>query len=448
MAFGILGAIRNRHFHSLMGNIVMAFFNVLSFSLLVRLLSLNAFGEWVTFIGTYNLLDQIRTALLQTGLIKYYAGVDETTGRRVLGAGWYIALILTLSYVLLSFAAYFIAYRWFNATWHLFICWLGLLTFFSLPMNFATWVLQAEHRFEKIIWVRLAQNGSFLVLIGILFITGQVSLPHVLYAYCASMALASSYCMLQRWTRIRTVFFRTREQAVALYRFGRHIVGSMASSSLLNYSDTLVIRTLLSPAAVAIYSLPQKFMEVIEIILRSFVATAQPTLSGAANRHDYTAVSRAFAKYTGTVSLLIIPFIIGLLLFTQPLIIILAKSTYLGATDIVRIILFSAILWPADRFIGVTLDMIGLPNVNFYKNFLKLVLNVACDILFVWIYTDIRSIAFASLLNLLFAVIFGYYFLKKYLDVRLRDVWELGWQECKRLLARVTGRQVVRETLE
>ncbi|GAA0560864.1 lipopolysaccharide biosynthesis protein [Chitinophaga japonensis] len=443
MAFGLMAAIRNRHFHSLLGNVVMAFFNVLSFSLLVRLLPLNAFGEWVLFIGTYNILDQVRTALLQTGLIKFYTGVEAHTGRQVTGAAWYISLVLTLGYVLLSFLVYFTAYPWFNDTWHFFIRWLGILTLFSLPMNFATWILQAEHRFEKIVLVRLVQNGSFLLLLGGLYLLAEVTLPNVLYAYCTAMALASIYCLLRKWTRVRTLFFRTREQALELFRFGRHIVGSMVSSSLLNYSDTLIIRTLLSPAAVALYSIPQKFMEVIEIILRSFVATAQPTLSGAANRHDYTAVARAFAKYTGTVTLLILPCIIGLLLFTQPLIIILADRDYLGATDIVRIILLSAILWPIDRFIGVTLDMINLPNINFYKNFLKLVLNVACDILFIWIYTDIRSIAVASLLNVLFAVAFGYYFVKRRLDVRLRDIWDLGWQECKRLLGKLSGKQAL-----
>jgi O-antigen/teichoic acid export membrane protein len=438
MAFGFLAAIRNRHFHSLLGNVVMAFFNVLSFSLLVRMLPLSAFGEWVLFIGTYNILDQVRTALLQSGLIKFYAGVEEETGQRVTGAGWYISLLLTLGYVLLSFVVYFAAYPWFNDTWHFFIRWLGILTLLSLPMNFATWVLQAEHRFEKIVLVRLVQNGSFLILLGVLFLLSQVTIQNVLYAYCSSMLLASVYCLLRRWTRIRTVFFRTKAHAMELFRFGRHIVGSMVSSSLLNYSDTLVIRTLLNPAAVALYSIPQKFMEVIEIILRSFVATSQPTISSAANRGDYRAVAQAFCKYTGTVTLLILPFIIGLFLFTQPLIIILADRAYLGATDIVRIILLSAVLWPIDRFIGVTLDMINLPNINFYKNFLKLILNVACDILFVYIYTDIRSVAVASLLNVIFAVVFGYYFLKRRLPgISLGDVWDLGWQESKRLLAKV-----------
>jgi O-antigen/teichoic acid export membrane protein len=437
MANRLLAAIRNRHFHSLLGNIVMAFFNVLSFALLVRILSLNAFGEWVLFIATYNILDQIRTALLQSGIIKFYAGVDAVTGRQVTGAAWYISLALTLGYVALSAIVYMAGYSLFNATWHFFIGWLGVLTLCSLPFNFATWVLQAEHRFDKIVLIRIFQNGSFLLLLLVLFLLKQVTLPNVLYAYCASMALTSLYTLLRKWTRVRTLGFRTKQQALELYRFGRLIVGSMVSSSLLNYSDNLVIRTMLSPAAVALYSIPQKFMEVIEIILRSFVATAQPTLSTAANRNNLPEVARAFCRYTGTITIIIIPIVIGLLLFTKPLIIILADKAYLNATDIVRIFLLSAIMYPIDRFIGVTLDMINRPNVNFYKNLLKLALNIVLDVLFVWLFADIRSVAVASTLNLIFAVVFGYYFLRRYIPVSFVAIWQYGWQECKQIAVRL-----------
>lgn len=269
-----MATLRNRHFHSLLGNLVTAFFNVLSFAILVRVLSLNAFGEWVLFIATYNIMDQIRTGLLQSGIIKFYAGVEEDTARGVAGAAWYISLALTLGYVLLSAIVYVAAYDRFNDTWHLFIGWIGVLTLLSLPWNFASWILQAEHRFDKIVQIRLIQNGSFLVLLGILFGLHQISLPNVLYAYCLSMALASAYCFVFRWTRIRAMVFRTREHKMALFRFGRMVVGSMVSSSLISYSDNLVIRTMLNPAAVAIYSIPQKFMEVIEIILRSLSSMA------------------------------------------------------------------------------------------------------------------------------------------------------------------------------
>lgn len=437
MAFGLLATLRNRHFHSLLGNLIIAFFNVLSFAILVRVLSKDDFGEWVLFIATYTVLDQVRTALLQSGIIKFYAGVTPYTARKVAGAAWYISLLVSFGYIALSTIVYFAAYGHFNETWHVFIVWLGVLTLLSLPLNFATWVLQAEHRFDRIALIRLAQNGSFLLLLGILFLAKQVSLSNVLYMYAISLAFTSVYCLLKRWTYIRTIWFRTKAHAMELYRFGRLIVGSMASSLLISYSDNMVIRTMMNPAAVAIYSIPQKFMEVIEIILRSFVATAQPTLSAAANRQDYKAVALAFCRYTGTVTIVIAPIILVLLLLTQPLIVLLAKSSYLDATDVVRIILLSAILWPIDRFIGVTLDMINKPQINFYKNFLKLILNISLDILFVWVLADIRSVALASLVNVIFAVIFGYYFVRKYLGVRLVDVIRLGWQECMLMLHKI-----------
>ncbi|MBS0029807.1 lipopolysaccharide biosynthesis protein [Chitinophaga sp. 22321] len=438
MAFKFLSILRNRHFHSLLGNVIMAFFNVLSFALLVRMLSLNAFGEWVLFLATYNILDQIRTAMLQSGIIKFSAGVDETVSRQVTGAAWYISLLVTLLFIAASFIVYAAGYRWFSDTWHFFLGWLGIMTLLSLPFNFATWVLQAAHRFDKIVQIRILQNGSFLVLLSILFFLKQVTLHNVLYAYSLSLLATSIYCLFFKWTALGTMAARTREHVKSLYHYGKLIVGSMVSSSLLNYSDNLVLRTMLSPAAVAVYSIPQKFMEVIEIILRSFVATSQPTISSAANNNDWPGVSRAFCKYTGTVTIMILPFVAGLLLFTKPLILILASKTYLPATDIVRIFLLSAILYPIDRFIGVTLDMINKPLVNFYKNLLKLILNIILDIVLVLMFADIRAVAIASSLNLLFAVVFGYYFLQRYLSgIGISNIWKYGWQECRALLSKI-----------
>ncbi|NLU95839.1 lipopolysaccharide biosynthesis protein [Chitinophaga sp. Ak27] len=438
MAFKLLAVMRNRHFHSLLGNVIMAFFNVLSFALLVRMLSLPAFGEWVLFLATYNILDQIRTALLQSGIIKFSAGVDADISNQVTGAAWYISLLLTFIFIAGSFTVYAAGYRWFSDTWHFFLGWLGIMTLFSLPFNFSTWVLQAAHRFDKIVQIRMMQNGSFLVLLCILFLLKQVNLHNVLYAYTLSLLLTSIYCMVFKWTELHTLAVRTKAHALQLYRYGRMIVGSMVTSSLLTYSDNLVLRTMINPAAVAVYSIPQKFMEFIEIILRSFVATSQPTISSAANRNDWKEVSRAFCRYTGTITIIILPFIIGLLIFTKPLILILAAKAYLPATDIVRIFLLSGILYPIDRFISVTLDMINQPGVNFYKNLLKLIINIVLDIVLVLLFTDIRSVAIASSLNLVFAVIFGYYFLHRYLpDVKLKDVWLYGWNECKMLLSKL-----------
>ena len=426
----LLSAYRNKQFLSFLGNLVSAFFNLLSFMILVRILpTKDDFGQWVVFTGVYNILDQIRTGLLQSGIIKFYTGADLETARRVAGAAWHVSLLITIGYVLLSLLGYFTVAPYLPVPWPLFLGWLGILTLLSLPMNFASWVLQAENRFNEIVYIRVSQNGSFVVLLGILWFFNEVSLANVLYAYCGSMAISSLYCLLRRWTGIRNIAFRTREQALELYRFGRLIIGSMVSSSLINNTNNFVILKMLGPANVALFSIPQKFMEVVEIILRSFVATAQPTLSAAANRGDKQAVAIAFCRYTGTVTLLIIPFIIGMLIFTEPLIIILAKGNYLGVTTVVRITLISAILWPLDRFNGVTLDMMGLAHVNFYKNILKMVLNAIFAVVLVWIFPDIISVALATILHIIFAIGYGYYIMKKHMDVHLKDLWHYGWIE-------------------
>jgi O-antigen/teichoic acid export membrane protein len=433
----LLSAFRNKQFLSLLGNLVSAFFNLLSFAILVRILglqddgsvSLVEFGQWVIFTNTYNILDQIRTGLLQSGLIKFYSGADVETVRKVAGAAWHVSLLITIGYVVLSVIGYFVLSPFLPEPWPLFIGWLGILTLLSLPMNFASWVLQAENRFDKIVYIRLSQNGSFLVLLALLWWFKQVSLGNVLYAYSASMAISSIYCLLRKWTGIRNIVFRTREHALELYRFGRMIIGSMVSSSLINYTNNIVILKMLGAANVALFSIPQKFIEVIEIILRSFVATAQPTLSAAANRGDKQAVAIAFCRYTGTVTLLIIPFIAGMLIFTEPLILILAKGNYLGATAVVRITLITAILWPLDRFNGVTLDMMGLAHVNFYKNILKLILNAIFAVVLVWIFPNIISVALATFLHIIFAIGYGYYVMKKHLSVHLKDLWHYGWIE-------------------
>jgi O-antigen/teichoic acid export membrane protein len=441
MAFKLLSAIQNRHFHSLLGNLVTAFLSLLSYAILLRILPPSEFGEWVLCLSTFNILDQIRTALLQSGIIKFYAGADELTARNVSGAAWYISILLTAIYLLLSLAVLATAYSHLNDTWRFFLSWLGWLTVISIPFNIASWILQAKHLFNKITHIRLLQNGCYLLFICLLHYTGHATVHNVLYSYAAGLAVTSIYCLVCGWTEVRTLAVRSRERIRELFHYGRVIVGSMVFSAFISYSDNFLLRAFLSPTAVAIYSLPQKFMEAIEIILRSFIATAQPTLSAAANRGDKRAVMITFCKYTGLVTLMILPLILLLVAFTHPLIVILAKKeVYLGATDVVRIFLISAILWPLDRFLGVTLDMINRPLINFYKTLLKLAVNVTASCTLLYFFREPWGAAVASTLNVIAGAVFGYFFLRKFVPFQLADIWRYGFDEFVILLNKILFR--------
>jgi hypothetical protein len=71
----------------------------------------------------------------------------------------------------------------------------------------------------------------------------------------------------------------------------------------------------------------------------------------------------------------------------------------------------------------------GLAHVNFYKNILKMVLNAIFAVVLVWIFPDIISVALATILHIIFAIGYGYYIMKKHMDVHLKDLWHYGWIE-------------------
>ena len=101
----MIGLLKNRHFLSLAGNGVMAVFSLLTYLILYRFLSAADMGNWVFFQTAFLLLDTFRTGLLQTALIKFYAGADDLRKRTVSGSAWYIGLLVTGIFVVLNLGA-------------------------------------------------------------------------------------------------------------------------------------------------------------------------------------------------------------------------------------------------------------------------------------------------------------------------------------------------------
>jgi Na+-driven multidrug efflux pump len=71
-----------------------------------------------------------------------------------------------------------------------------------------------------------------------------------------------------------------------------------------------------------------------------------------------------------------------------------------------------AMFYPLDRFLGVTLDIIHQPKINFYKVLVMLVTNVTFDFIGIHFFHNINGVALGSLFTFLSGVFFGYYWLK------------------------------------
>jgi O-antigen/teichoic acid export membrane protein len=434
--------LRNRHFQSLTGNGVMAVFSVLTYSILFRFLSEADMGNWIFFQFSFLLLDTFRTGLLQTALIKFYAGADAVRQRCVAGSGWYIGLLVTALFVVLNVVALpFMGYVH-DVGVLVLLYWFGLSLVITLPFNVAIWILQAEQRFDRILYLRLLNQGSFIILVFSLYLLKEVNLTRVIQAFLGSSLLSSVVVVATGWARLSAVRHRTPEVVRELFHFGKFSFGTFLCSNLLRSSDTFIIKFMLGPAALAVYNLPQRLLEIIEIPLRSGLGTAMPSMSAAVNRKRDDEVVELLKKYTGFLTLLFIPIVVGVLVFADVIVGLVGGGKYVAteAANLYRILIVCSLLFPLERFLGVTLDIIGRPQLNLVKVVLALAVNVVADIACIHFTRSIYGAAWASVFTLLASTAYGYFVLRRFIPINFSGVPELAATEIRGQLDNVLRR--------
>ncbi len=432
-AVKVLGArLNNKHFLSFAGNGSMAVLSILTYALLYRLLPENDMGNWIFFQTAFALLDAIRTGFLQTAFIKFYSGAPPERQSAVAGSTWYIAIVITLILALPNIAVLAIP-SISDAGVVFFLQWYGITLLLTCPFNVIFWVLQADERFDRILTLRIINQGSFILCLIGLYFFGHVSIQSIIYFYLGCSLLTSLIPLSLGWSRIATLRKRTSQCVKEIVRFGRFSVGTYLCSSVFKYSDIIIIKFMIGPAALAVYNLAQRLLEVIEIPIRSFLATAMPAMSIAFNKNERANVSNIMKKYTGTLTVLLVPIIIAMLFSADLIVGIIGGQKYVDteAANVFRIFMLSAILFPLDRFTGITLDIIHKPQLNFIKIILSLIINVVTDIIAIKIFGNVYGVAAASILTLLFGVGFGYFTLNRYLPFSLKGLLQIGYSESK-----------------
>lgn len=433
--------LRNHQVLSLAGNLVASGLAVVSVSLLFRALKVQEIGAWVFFISILGLGDAFRAGYITTGFIRSYAGATRTRAAEVIGSTWVLALVITGLLVGLDLLARLWPGPVSNISLALFIKWFPVTFVLTLPSFLAACVLQAQLRFDKLLHLRLLTQLTFILSVVGLMLLHQITLERVVYCYLAAAALTSLVALLRGWARLGDVGARSAACVRELSHFGKYSVGSYIGSNLLRSSDTFIINFLLGPAPLAVYNLAQRFMELIEIPLRSFMATAIPSLSAAYNQGNRPEMARLIRKNAGLLTWALLPVIMSTVLLADVPIHLIGGGKYAdtAAANLLRISISMAILFPIDRFSGVALDVLNKPNLNLLKVFLMLAINVAGDFLGIWLCGNVYGVALASLPTIVAGFVFGYYLLNKSLPVPIVDILRDGWAEMLSLLRRLTG---------
>lgn len=437
MNMSLIKRLNNAHVWSVSANGITAVINMLTISVLYRSLPMADIGVWVFFQTFVLFADTFRWGLLNTAFVKFYAGVNAQRAREVIGSIWYLALAITGIFCLLGVPGFFLSEHIADVGLKYSFRFLALSLIVTAPTVVALCVAQGESRFDRILYIRLYTNGVFLGLVFLLLLIGQVRLDFIIYANLVANLVGSLVTWGMGWTRIECVPRRSTACIRELFHFGKFNVATAITSGLFRITDTALINFVLGPASLAVYALAQRLMEVIEIPLRSFTATAMPLLSAAFNRGQKDGFIYLLQKYIGLISLLLIPgavLTIGAAEFAVGLI---GGNAYRGteAAHVFRLLMLFALLCPADRFMAVALDAIHKPDLNFKKVLWMIAVNLVASWIGLTVLGTIYGIALASVFPTLLAVLISYHALQRHYRVfNLADSYKIGFLELKSLL--------------
>lgn len=267
--------------------------------------------------------------------------------------------------------------------------------------------------------------------------------------------------MISNWDGIRYVGKACKATNKKILDFGKYSTGTLIGSNLLKSADTFIIglSPFLGTAGVALYSIPLKLTEIIEIPLRSFAMTAFPGMSKASIDGNKDLVKHIFYTNAGGMTLLMIPVMLFSFIFAKDLVYILGGAGYESTTGIFRIFTVYGLLLPLDRFIGVALDSVNMPRSNFLKVVYMTVANIIGDSLVVFAFyylaiatgiltllaipttnfhvlakithnfsviTTLEGVAVVTISFTLIGIFVGYHYLKKSFTIHSREVIQGG----------------------
>lgn len=439
--------VNSGNFYSLMANASGAFFNFMTFFILVRMLDASQFGIWVIFMTVASLLDMFRLGLTGTAAIRLLSIHKDGTQNRVKAASYQLSSMSSLVLSALFILAHLFLRQSFSGSPYMYILlFYPMLSFANLPYHQAQVIAQGQVNFKRLFLLRTIHSSlNFSAVIVYVVLANTPQLGQLIAVFVGGNALGSLIISLWGHDGLKHLFVSSKKEKKEILNFGKYSTASYVGSNLLRSSDTILLSLFpfMGPVAVATLAVPFKFVEFIEIPLRSFTATAFPRLSNAF-KSNLKAFQKMLFSYTFWTTLLLAPVIALIFLMPETLLNLLSGEGYQSVLEeqksILRILVAYIIVLPLDRYSGVALFAINKPKLNFNKIFIMLLANLMLDFVAIYYMRSLTLVTWATVIFTGLGIALGWRFLFKEMGVHPHGMFKFKWRTPKK--AQVQWREV------
>lgn len=238
-----LSVIKNKYFLVLFNNGFVSVIGILTSALLFHVLPVEDAGIWFFIQSIVALCEAARWGFLATATVTFYAGAEPKRAATVLGSVWFLALVLTAIILSFNTGAYFFIHTK-NIEAQLCINWVGITYLSSLPADVIFWRLQADQKYNAMLWYRLLNSLSTIIAFIILILLHKMNLENALLYNFLTNCLSSLIGVLLNMSGFNTIVHRSKECIMELVHYGKYTLGTTSFSVMLGNADTLIISTL------------------------------------------------------------------------------------------------------------------------------------------------------------------------------------------------------------
>lgn len=406
------------------GQVLNALIGFGSISLLTRKLEVDYFGTWVLYLTVFGLLELLRTGLVYQALVKFL--YQEESRKEV-----FILAARQLNFIIgLALSALFLLIGLGNYIWQVFeqatsygFWWYAVLSLFIGPYYIKLWLCQAQEKYLKL-WI-------------LQFFTSAVLLIYILSSSVISLELLIAVHSITRISASLVLFFKKVEGFSAFWHFkydeiktmlafSRFTALSTMTSQLLKSSDIFLINHFWGASMVAIYQIPVKLLEIVEIPLRAWMISAYPRLVKSLAHSNFRSFKNYLNKEISSLTFITVLTSIMSFYFSNEIILYFAGDQFEPSILLFQVFLVYLIFLPADKYLGVAIDAMGQPQHNTLKVLIMLLVNIIGDFVVLSLGLHLAWVAAITILNIVSGITFGYYQIKK--KVKLQKMYTLELQ--------------------
>lgn len=365
---------------SLLERVAAMAFNLGTAMLLLRLLNKESFATWGIFILMAYFVEMGRSGLLQNGLVRSLAmQKDHATAKAQIITA---ALLLNISYSTVANLILWLGSDWICTQYQVPLLATMLPIYFlsNYFMAFCThsnFVQQAHFDFRGLFWTSVFYRGiPFFWVLGC-WLSGE---KVVLWQFSAAVLVGVGLATLVAWRLAKPFmqFVKTFDYQwfLQLIAYGKFVLGTNLSTMFYKNIDKLTLGQLLGPAAFAVYDAAGRVTQLVEAPAFAIAAVVFPKSAEKMALEGPQGVKQLYERSVGATLAVILPFVLFVLVFAEPIMLVFAGSQYVASANVLRLTACFGLFMPFAVQFGTLLDATGKPGINLAYTFFTALLNL------------------------------------------------------------------------